>query len=139
MKLLTLLFLLSCGQVVAQKKSPVKKKEVQRPKPIGDSSWTEIQSDTLYGTIEYTFGGGKVTGDGMLVKDKFTHWGKPIYSKKDQAIIDSFRADTTSLLRFNFFVTESGYSLSSEDQKRAYIKTDKGWKCVQEQFTFKPK
>jgi hypothetical protein len=102
------------------------------PKPIRDSTYTKIDSDTLYGTIEYAMGPGRVVGHGMIVTRKFTHYTRKIYTAKDQAKIDAYRK--TQFM----WVGDGGYSLSSEDQEFAYIKIQDGWQPVIKRYTFYP-
>lgn len=124
MKYLALLLLISC-EASGQKK-------FVRPKPLKDSTWIEQQADTLFGTVQYSVGNGKVVGDGILVTTKFVHHSQYIYTEKDQRRIDSF------LRAQPFFAFDGGYSMSDENRTRAYIKTDKGYRYVIEQFTFTP-
>jgi hypothetical protein len=122
--------------------SQTKKKWVH-PKPIRDSSWYNIDCDTLYGTIEIAIGQGVLKSEGIVTSCRQYEMTKNIYSVKDQAAIDSFYADQMD--KFNkglssgvsFFAGGSGFSIGPP-MRSAYIKTKDGYKRVEGEFVFKP-
>lgn len=125
MKYILLLLIFACGQTSAQK-------AFKWPKPIKDSIWIETKRDTMHGIIKYRLGVGEIIGKGIVVTTSFTHWSQPIYTKKDQERVDSFRRTQ------RFWLGPSGRGLSSENQTVAYIKTTKGYEPVLERHTFTP-
>lgn len=129
-----------CGQKsssdVAKKVAPVHKKakEFEWPKPIRDSQYFEETGvDTLWGTIELQVSGGTMTAQGFVRSSMTFQCSMAIYTKEDQARIDSFEKSA------NIFTGTECIGTGGLPDKVAYIYTDKGIKRVDGNFTFTAK
>lgn len=106
------------------------KKQWVWPKPLRDSVWTSVTCDTLFGKIQIVVGSGRIVGNGYVTTCLYFHSSKWVYSKKNQASIDSFH---------NVNQIFGGYvGMAIGSVKTAYIKTKNGYKEVEGTFTLIP-
>lgn len=133
----------SCNSQSKKQTSTIikKKKEFVWPNPIGDTTWFTNYCDTVWGKIEIQVGSGIMVGDGLISSCMTYQFEKAVYSKKDQAAIDSFYKSQE--VEGEVWTAwggggSTGFGTTPYPHKRVHIKTKEGWILVTDKFTFTP-